>query len=193
MPPIVSTSIRVDKERRMVELDDGRQVRLDPEDPRSEGYASILEGLSELGRPVYLELDPQTSAIQLLLIPHVARVAAITPTDEGLSVEIDPPHARHVLPRDAANFEDLEGRLREAASSRDPIILTETDSHEIIDVRPYRPSPEGPPLPLPERKLPRPRPSRGCGSSGSSGGSAGPGGGGSAAPRTHRRSRRSPL
>lgn len=158
MPPIVSISIRVDKERQTVELDDGREVRLDPEDSRSAGYASILEGLSELGRPVYLELDPQTSAIRLLLIPLVARVAALTPTDEGLSVEIDPSHALHVLPRGAANFEDLERRLREAKSSRDPIILTETDSHEIIDVRPYRPSPEGPRLPLPERKPPPLRP-----------------------------------
>jgi glutaminase-like protein len=155
---IVSTSIRLDKERQTVELDDGRRARLDPEDPRSAGFASVLEGLSELRRPVYLEIDPGTSAIRLLLLPLVARVAAIAPTEDGLSVEIDPSHARHLVPRGTPDFDELERQLREAAASREPVVVTETDSHEIIDVRLYRPGPEGPPLPLPERKPLRPKP-----------------------------------
>ena len=37
------------------ELADGRRVRLDPTDPRSAGFAQILDALSKQGMPVYLE------------------------------------------------------------------------------------------------------------------------------------------
>jgi hypothetical protein len=37
-----------------VELDDERRARLDPADPRSSGFARVLDGLGKLMRPVYL-------------------------------------------------------------------------------------------------------------------------------------------
>jgi hypothetical protein len=145
-----------------VELEDGRRARLDPDDPRSDGFARILEGLSEQRLPVYLELDPQTSAIARLLIPHVTRVVGLRPIDEGvLGVEIAPSHARHVLRREVSDFDELERRLREALHTGAPVILTEDDAHEIIDVRGYTPDPERPfpPFPRPEfpPRLPWPR------------------------------------
>ena len=87
-----------------VELDDGRRVRLDPENPRSAGLAQVLDGLAELGRPVYLEVDPATEAVVRLLIPLVGRVNGLTPVEAGLEVGFDPSHARHLLRRDAPDF-----------------------------------------------------------------------------------------
>lgn len=152
---VVSTVVRV--EPPLVELADERQVRLDPDDSRSAGLARVLEGLREQRLPVYLELDPDTSAITRLHIPHVSRVIAIRSLDVGvLGVELEHSHARHVLRRGAADFDELEVRLREALDKGEPVVVSETDEHEIIDVRPYIPHPEGPPLPFP-KVVPLPR------------------------------------
>src|SRR5689334_12399009 len=61
-----------------VQLEGARRVRLDPTNPRSAGFARVLDGLSKLRLPVYVEIDPATQAITLLLIPMVARVIGIT-------------------------------------------------------------------------------------------------------------------
>ena len=138
-----------------VELADGRRVRLDPADPRSAGLAQVLDGLSKQRLPVYLEVDPATSAITRLLIPHVTRIVSIRPIDEGvLGVEIEQSHGRHVLRRGSPDFEELEGQLRGALQSGAPVILTEDDAHEIIDIRGYTPAPDGPPPPFPEPEFP---------------------------------------
>jgi Glutaminase len=145
-----------------VELAGERSVRLDPDDSRSPGFADILSGLSEQGLPVYLEVDPETSTIERLLIPHVAHVLGIHPTEEdALSVELGRSHALHLLPRDAADFEQLEKQLREALRAGEPMVVTEDDAHRIVDVRAFTPDPEGPLPPLPSPIppwLPRPRP-----------------------------------
>jgi Glutaminase len=131
-----------------VELEGGRRVRLDPADPRSAGFAQILDGLRKQRLPVYVEVDPATSAITRLLIPHVARVVGIRPIDVGvLGVQLDLSHGRHVLRRSSPDFDELERQLREALRTGAPVIVTENDAHEIIDVRSYRPGPEGPPFP----------------------------------------------
>jgi hypothetical protein len=134
-----------------VELEEGRRVRLDPDDQRSAGFARVLDGLNKQGLPVYLELDPETSSIARLFIPYVAHVVDIRLVDdEILSVEIAPSHARHVLRRSVPDFEELEQQLRDAMARREPVILTEDDDHEILDVRAYRPGPEQlPPFPRP--------------------------------------------
>ena len=138
-----------------VELESGRRVRLNPADPRSIGFTRVLEGLSQQHLPVYLEIDPTTSAITRLLIPHVTRVIGIRPIDNGvLGVELDRSHARHTLHQNNSEFTALEQQLREALRNGAPIILTEDDAHEIIDIRGYTPGPEGPPLPFPKPGLP---------------------------------------
>jgi hypothetical protein len=140
-----------------VELEGERRVRLDPTDPRSAGFAQVLDGLSKQRLPVYLEIDPATSAITRLLIPHVARVVGVRSIEEGrLDVELEPSHARHVLPLGQPDSAQLERQLRAALQSERPIILTEDDAHNIIDVRAFTPSPDGPrpPFPEPKPKLP---------------------------------------
>jgi hypothetical protein len=142
-----------------VELDDGRSVRLDPENPRSAGFAQVLEGLEKLGRPVYLEVDPETEAVTRLLIPLVGRVNGLTPVEAGLEVGFDPSHARHLLRRDAPDFAATEAVLREALERRTPILLTDDDAQEIVDVRFFRPGPDDGPRLFPEGDFRAVRPS----------------------------------
>lgn len=137
-----------------VELEGERRVRLDPADPRSAGFAQILDGMSKQRLPVYVEVDPETSAITRLLIPHVTRVLGIRLIDVGvLDVKLDRSHGRHVLRRSVPDFDELERQLREVLGTGAPVILTENDAQEIIDVRGYHPGPEvptRPPFPKPE-------------------------------------------
>src|ERR1700730_606417 len=127
-----------------VELEGGRRVRLDSADPHSVGFTQILDGLSKLRLPVYLEIDPATSVITRLLIPHVSRVVGVRQIDEGvLDVELELSHGRHVLRRGQPDFDEFERQLREAVTNRRPVIVTEDDGHNIIDIRP------GPDVPLP--------------------------------------------
>ncbi len=133
-----------------IELEGGRRARLDAENPRSAGFAQILDGLSKQRLPVYLELDPETSAVTRLLIPHLTRVAGIGEGKDGtLDVQLELSSARHRLPRKQEYFAELEKQLREAMDSGKPVIVTEDDEHNIIDVRLFIPSPDGPEVPLP--------------------------------------------
>jgi len=124
-----------------VELEGGRRVRLNPADPRSAGLAAVLDGIQKQRLPVYLEVDPQTSTIERLLIPHVSHVREVRPAEDGLSVELERSHAVHHLRRASPDFAELEGRLREAKSARATVVVAENDAHEIIDVRGYAPPP----------------------------------------------------
>lgn len=128
-----------------VELAGAQQVRLDREDPRSPGFLQVLEGLRKERLPVYLEVDPDRLTITRLLIPHVSRVIGIRPIDVGvLTVELEFSHGRHVLRSSSPDFEELERQLQEALRERAQVIVTETDEHEIIDVRAYSGGGEGP-------------------------------------------------
>lgn len=132
-----------------VVLDDGRRARLDPANPRSPGFAQVLDGLRKQRLPVYVEIDPATQAITRLLIPHVARVIAVSPSARGLDVELDASHARHTLRATGPDAAAVESQLREALRSGQPVVLTEDEAHEILDVRAYKPTPEGPIPPFP--------------------------------------------
>lgn len=139
-----------------VELDDGRRIRLVSSDPRSVGFIQILDGLSKLRQPVYLELDQTSSTITRLLIPHLTRIAGLHQvSDKGLDVELEASAGLHMLRRGQADYEVLERQLREAVKHRGLIILTEDDEHRIIDVRNFEPGPDGiPPLCPPFEKFP---------------------------------------
>nr|MBI3614157.1 hypothetical protein [Nitrospirota bacterium] len=142
-----------------VELEGGRRVRLDPANPRSVGFAQVLDGLSKQRLPVYLEIDPATTVVTRLLIPHVTRVIGLHPIDEGvLGVRLEFSHARHVLRAGHPDSVELERQLREAARGGAPVILTEDDAHNIIDLRFFRPGPDGPLPPFPRPGVPSPIP-----------------------------------
>ena len=140
-----------------VQLDGDRRVRLDPADPHSAGFARVLDGLSKQRLPVYLEIDPATQAITRLFIPLVARVASISSSQGALDVELDPSHARHVLKLGEPDSAVLERELREALRGGRPVIVSEDDAHNILDVRAFTLAPDGPTPPLPPFPRPKPR------------------------------------
>jgi Glutaminase len=129
------------------ELEDGRALRLDPDNPRSDGFARVLAGLAELRRPVYVEVDRQTEAVSRILIPHVGRVTELRDVPEGLEVQIDNSQGRHLLKRDRPDFAGMESALREANAHDSAIILTSDDAQMLEDVRPFRWGPEDGPAP----------------------------------------------
>jgi hypothetical protein len=152
---VVSTIVRVEppldraagdvraQDGRSFELEGGRRVRLDPADKRSPALAQVLEGLSRQRLPVYLEVDPETSAITRVLIPLATRVHDIRRIEGGgLGVELERSHARHVLRPGSEDFAGLERQLREAMRTGKHVIVTENDAHEIIDVRDHAPGPD---------------------------------------------------
>lgn len=139
-------------------LENGKQARLNPEDPRSYAYLSVLNGISKHGLPAYLELDPDNQFIKVIHIPHVTRVVGIYPPQEGglLDVELEFSHARHVLQKDHEDAPELEKLLRQAETQATPIIVTEDDAHNIIDVRLYKPSSETKEITFPKERPVKP-------------------------------------
>src|SRR5437763_1987712 len=139
-----------------VQLED-RRVRLDPENPRSAGFAQVLDGLSKLGMPVYVEIDPATNVATRVLVPAVGRIVSVNAADDDLDVELDTSHARHVLRRGEPDSTELERELRNAMTESRPVIVVEDDAHNIIDIRAFTPAPDLPLPPFPAIPHPRPR------------------------------------
>jgi hypothetical protein len=119
----------------IVHLDEGRRVRLDPENPRSPGFAQVLAGLEALGRPAYLEVDPDRENVSEVFVPHVARVVGLRPVEGGHNVELDLSHGQHLLRKDSEDYSAFEAVAREAAAGEAPVILSENEAHEILDIR----------------------------------------------------------
>jgi Glutaminase len=141
---------------RAVILSDDRRAKLDPNDPRSEGLARVLDGAAKLGRPVYLEIDPGTGFIRRLLLTDVSRVARLQTLDDGsLGVLLEMSHAIRTLKIGNPDFAAFAERLREAERNRKtPLMVTFEDDGTIIDVRGFRPGPDGDLPPFPKPKWP---------------------------------------
>jgi hypothetical protein len=136
-----------------VDLGGDRRVRLDPQDRRSIGFATVLRELAGTGLPAYVELDPASGSIDRLLIPQLGRVQSVRAHAGplgGIEVQLDQSHARHILPAGADDFETLERDLRAALEAKRPILVVEDFEGRIIDVREFTPDPDGPLPPLPE-------------------------------------------
>jgi hypothetical protein len=125
-------------------LDDGRRVRLDPDNPRSRGFGEVLAQLERLQLPVYLETDPATEAVTRIEMPNVGRLRCLREVEGGLEVELDSSHARFLLRRGEGDFEAFERTLREAEERREPVILTAGRGQDILDIRFFKPGPDGP-------------------------------------------------
>jgi hypothetical protein len=166
---IVSRSIRIPDagrrpEGRMVtaeglevELDDGRRIRLDPQNERSEGFARVLAGLAELKHPVYLEVDPKTDTVARIIVPKVGRVRAVREVEGGIEIELHKSQARHLLRRDRADFAEMEAILRKAEAGHRLLMLSPDDGQTIEDLRLFKPGPDDGPVPdfppFPETRL----------------------------------------
>ncbi len=120
-----------------IELEGERAARLFPGEGAA-GRLEILEGLRRLRTPVYLEVQPETRGITRLLIPLVTRVTRLVETGEhGVNLELEASHARHRLPPDRGDFRELLAVLRTAVEKRSWLAVTETDTHDLLDVRPW--------------------------------------------------------
>lgn len=118
-----------------IELDDERRVRLDPDDERSPGFLRVIENLEERGRPAAFELDAD-DGIERLFVPHVSPVVRVKRLAPGvLSIELAASHARHTLRDTHPDFETFAQLLEDAADSGSIAIVTEDESHEVLDVR----------------------------------------------------------
>jgi hypothetical protein len=139
-PPVTKSGIEMLREFPdgvSIGLEGERTARLYP-GVRTAGLLEILEGLRGLGTPVYLEVDPNTQGITRLLIPLVSKVVDVSEKTAGdVAVELERSHARHTLKRADPDFAELLEKLRDARAQGSWQIVTETDQHEIIDVRPH--------------------------------------------------------
>jgi hypothetical protein len=123
---------------------------------RSAGMLEILEELRKMQAPAYVEVDPATRAITRILIPLVTRVLRVSETaGEDISVELEASHARHRLTRKNPDFATLVEALRSGQSNKTSLIVTETDNHEIIDVRRSPREPKLPPDGSPQESIKR--------------------------------------
>ena len=67
----------------------------------------------------------------------MSEVVSVEETPGEIRVELARSHARHVLSTRNNDFPELLERLRVAVNQQTLQIVTETDQHEIIDVRPH--------------------------------------------------------
>jgi hypothetical protein len=119
-----------------VELQDGTSGRLDMSQSRSALWAEVLHSMQEAGQPAYIEMDPGTRIITELLVPVAVRVGAIKESASKVEVELIISHARHYVQHERPNFNELLAALKSARSRKSTVWVTETDDHQIIDVRP---------------------------------------------------------
>src|SRR6266542_3947257 len=132
------------------EFADGRRARLDRSDERAPARAGILEKLRRRGKPVYVEVDPHSGVITRIQIPKVTHVEAVYANAAGdLVIAIPLWQGSHVLRRQSPDFDAWAALLREALDRRLPVILTASETQDVIDLRWY-PNPEDlPPFPRP--------------------------------------------
>ncbi len=118
-----------------VRFKSGQSGVLDMSQPRSVVWAEVLHSMREANQPAYVEIDPVSNLITELLCPIVVQVGELRETNSGAEVELIVSHARHYLQRARANFRELLDALNSAHGQKSTVIVTETDDHQIIDVR----------------------------------------------------------
>ncbi|MGY0833823.1 protein-glutamine glutaminase family protein [Azospirillum argentinense] len=120
-----------------IHFEGGEIARLSGTDPSSAQYRSILEEAREARVPIYLVVEETTGSVTDLRVPlptdAVTYISEVD--DQTLAVELELSQLRHVLKRSNDDFERLRGALERALVSGSGVIVTETDDHEIIDVR----------------------------------------------------------
>jgi hypothetical protein len=119
----------------------GRSGQLDLSKPHATVWASVLDSMQQSNLPVYVEIDPGTNEITNLLVPLTVGVESITPVTDGMEVTLLISHAKHFLRRSNPDFEQLLAVLERARADQTLVAVTETEGHDIIDVRPLAGTP----------------------------------------------------
>jgi hypothetical protein len=123
----------------------GDSANVDMARPASGAWAEVLDSMQRAGQPVYVEVEPTSRVVTVLLLPLVSTVEAVTANAEGgFDVEFIDSHARHKLQPDQAEYQELLEILEAARLDRGAVVVTETpDTHEIFDVRRSSNAPAG--------------------------------------------------
>jgi hypothetical protein len=99
-------------------------------------WASVLDSMRQAGTLAYVEIDPATREITNLRVPLTVGVEQITPVANDMAVELVISHARHFLRRANSDFAQMLEALERARDNKTLVAVTETDDHDIVDVRP---------------------------------------------------------
>jgi hypothetical protein len=118
-----------------VGFESGESGLLDMSVHRDAVWADVLRSLQERSQPAYVEIDPETHRVTELLVPRLFTVGRIEPNEDGVQVELVISHGRHVLRQSNPRFRELRETLETARERNAPVLVTETDEHEIVDVR----------------------------------------------------------
>lgn len=118
-----------------VRFESGRSGLLDMREHRGAVWADVLRSLHEQNEPAYVEIDLETGEITELLLPRGFIVLRVDPVEDGLAFELHLSHGAHYLRRSHPDFEELRAVLEQARERRTQVLVTETDDHEIVDVR----------------------------------------------------------
>jgi hypothetical protein len=129
----------------VVAFEDGSKIELPDESAQTAAWQQVLSSAKAASLPVYAETSDDGSTLSKILIPLLVLVIQVTELPGGdLEIDLEVSHARHYLRHSQAGFDELAVTLREAKLSAAPVLVTEEDNHEIIDVR-FAPSGESPP------------------------------------------------
>lgn len=130
-----------------VQLDGERVVRIAASNERAAGFAQVLGGLAQIGRPAYLEVDPGTSEIVRIQIPLIGAVESLRDGKDGLEFVLTGSHAVLKLGRDNPYHGEFAAALREGLGSGRLLIVSFDELHQLLDVRLFVPGPDDGPLP----------------------------------------------
>ncbi|MFN0025343.1 MAG: hypothetical protein ACKVS5_15745 [Parvularculaceae bacterium] len=139
IPPLDAPARRLGPRGRVVYFADGHCLAINPADPASEAIAHAIDSASRVKQPVYIEIDPGSGYLRRLLIPAVGRPARLRERDDGVEILLAASRARYLLKRAHTDFSDYRRLLR----ARDPLVVTYEDGGAIVDLRQFRPGPDG--------------------------------------------------
>ncbi|MCE7926650.1 MAG: hypothetical protein DYG98_26710 [Haliscomenobacteraceae bacterium CHB4] len=136
----------------------GEKGFLNMKDPLAVAWAGLLDLQQRYNKPVYAEIDSETSVITLLLIPELTKVVSIEPQDNGdFRVALSLSEAWHYLNKNHPDFQTMLDALRSALDTGTTVLVTATrHDFEIIHVQvslteegvaPRAPAPPPPPPP----------------------------------------------
>jgi hypothetical protein len=118
-----------------VRFESGGSGLLDMRFHRDAVWADVLRSLQERNQPAYVEIDPETHRVTELLLPRRFTVGRIESYENGVEVELIISHGRHVVRESNPRFSELREKLEAARDRNAPVLVAETDEHEIVDVR----------------------------------------------------------
>jgi Glutaminase len=134
----------------LIEFRGGATARVLAGERAAAAMLDLLDDLRQQKAPVYVEVGEERDAIALLMIPTVTQIEEVREVaDGGIDVVLSMSHARHRLERKNEEFTALLEALLQLSEKDQWALVTETDRHEIIDVRPLQrediPAGYGPP------------------------------------------------